>query len=390
MSAMIVSAFAWSLSSAGMLGWAAAAAIPIVIHVWYRQRAKPERWAAMAFLAAALRTHARRLKLERWLLLAIRVAIPLVLALALADPLLPRSANLTTRKPVASTHLIVVLDGSYSMQLQTGSARPDGATLFDRAKEEALRRVNRLESEDGVTLILLADSPQMVSAEPLVDQAVVREELTELKPAASSGSLTPLWTDLSACIERIRRTHPRFVQHRVCIISDLTRKLWEEVRQEPLSPGLTALSKQAALEVIDVGQESSNAAVVQLTSRDPLLTVGREVILEAQIQDFGSKTITQRSVEFWIDGRSLGRQPVEIPVDGRAAARISWQPDAVGDHVVSVTLDADHLPIDDERWLVLPVRQQVSVLVVEGRSGDGQYLSLALNPEPSSDAAIRV
>ncbi|MFM7845450.1 MAG: BatA domain-containing protein [Planctomycetota bacterium] len=387
---MIVSAFAWSLSSAGMLGWAAAAAIPIVIHFWYRQRAKPERWAAMAFLAAALRTHARRLKLERWLLLAIRVAIPLVLALALADPLLPRSANLTTRKPVASTHLIVVLDGSYSMQLQTGSARPDGATLFDRAKEEALRRVNRLESDDGVTLILLADSPQMVSAEPLVDQAVVREELTELKPTASSSSLTPLWTDLSACIERIRRTHPRFVQHRVCIISDLTRKLWEEVRQEPLSSGLTALSKQAALEVIDVGQESSNAAVVQLTSRDPLLTIGREVILEAQIQDFGSKTIAQRSVEFWIDGRSLGRQPVEIPVDGRAAARISWQPDAVGDHVVSVTLDADHLPIDDERWLVLPVRQQASVLVVEGRSGEGQYLSLALNPEPSSDAAIRV
>jgi hypothetical protein len=391
MIATMIVAIAWSLSSAGMLGWACAAAIPILIHFWYRQRAKPERWAAMAFLAAALRTHARRLKLERWLLLVVRVAIPVVLALALADPLLPRSVNPTLHKPEAPTHLILVLDGSYSMQLLTSSAAgQENATLFDRAQEEALRRVSRLAMDDGVTLILLADTPQFVLSEPLVDRAVLREELNDLSPTATYGSLTTLWTDLSAYVERIRRTHPRFVQHRVCIVSDLTRRLWEEVRQEPVAPGLTALSKQATLEVIDVGADASNAAVVQLTAKDPVLTVGREVVIEAQVQDFGSKTISQRTVEFWIDGRSLGRLPVEIPPDGRTAVSMTWQADGAGDHIVSATLDADALPIDNQRWLVLPVRQQATVLVVEGRAGDGQYLSLALSPEPSPDAAIQV
>src|SRR4029450_7265900 len=76
----------WQFGSAWMLGWAAAGLLPILIHLWSRRKFREESWAAMEFLLAAMRKNARRIQLEQWLLLAVRTAILLVLALALADP----------------------------------------------------------------------------------------------------------------------------------------------------------------------------------------------------------------------------------------------------------------------------------------------------------------
>src|SRR5687768_16024252 len=76
----------WQFGSGVMLWWAAAAALPLLIHLWTRRHFRETRWAAMTFLLAAMQKHSRRIRLEQWLLLALRIAIPLVLALALANP----------------------------------------------------------------------------------------------------------------------------------------------------------------------------------------------------------------------------------------------------------------------------------------------------------------
>ena len=78
----------WPFASGWMLLWGLAAAIPILIHFLSRRRYDEVPWAAMDFLLAAIRKHARRWRLEQLLLLVVRTAILLLLALALADPVL--------------------------------------------------------------------------------------------------------------------------------------------------------------------------------------------------------------------------------------------------------------------------------------------------------------
>ena len=58
-----------------MLGWLAAAAAPLLIHLWSRHRYREVPWAAMAFLLAAMRKNARRMQLQQWLLLAVRTLL---------------------------------------------------------------------------------------------------------------------------------------------------------------------------------------------------------------------------------------------------------------------------------------------------------------------------
>src|SRR6478752_7828244 len=103
---------------------AGAAAVPIIIHLLNRRRYRIVDWAAMRFLLAAQRQNVRRLRLEQWLLLAVRCAILVLLAVALAavtpwaesiwQRLMPRGG---VAAPVVSgrTHKVLILDGTLSM-----------------------------------------------------------------------------------------------------------------------------------------------------------------------------------------------------------------------------------------------------------------------------------
>ena len=69
----------------GLLGLAGAA-IPIVLHFFFRSRYRVVPWAAMDFLLTSIEQTSRRLKFQELLLLLLRCAVLLALALALARP----------------------------------------------------------------------------------------------------------------------------------------------------------------------------------------------------------------------------------------------------------------------------------------------------------------
>src|SRR5579859_7595414 len=69
-----------------MLGGLLACGIPIALHFFYRSRYRTVPWAAMKFLLASIEQTSRRLRFQELLLLAMRVTVLALLALALARP----------------------------------------------------------------------------------------------------------------------------------------------------------------------------------------------------------------------------------------------------------------------------------------------------------------
>src|SRR5436305_9349377 len=95
-----------------MLWGAAAAAIPIALHFFFRSRYRTVPWAAMSFLLTSVEQTSRRLKFQELLLLLVRVAVLLLLALALARPLSSSSGAAGQGEAVAA---VFVIDNSLSM-----------------------------------------------------------------------------------------------------------------------------------------------------------------------------------------------------------------------------------------------------------------------------------
>src|SRR6476469_8732247 len=110
---------AFGFGNLAMLGWLAAAAAPLLIHLWSRHRFREAPWAAMQFLLAAMRKNARRLQLQQWLLLAVRTLIITLVVLAVAEPYGHRLLAGATSGP---SHKVIVIDGSYSMGYQANAS----------------------------------------------------------------------------------------------------------------------------------------------------------------------------------------------------------------------------------------------------------------------------
>src|SRR5438105_8326594 len=77
-------AFLFATPWAAVLAAAGAAAVPIVIHLLHHNRYRVVTWAAMRFLLAAQRKNTRRMRLEQWILLAVRTLVVMLLVVAMA------------------------------------------------------------------------------------------------------------------------------------------------------------------------------------------------------------------------------------------------------------------------------------------------------------------
>ena len=146
-------AFGWT--NLPMLGWLAAAAVPILIHLWSRRKYREMSFAAMEYLLAAMRRQTRRLLMEQWLLLLLRTLLVVLVVLAVAEPYTQRAGFAFT--PGGHVHRVLVFDGSYSM-----AYKPADKTRFDRAKQLARQIVEESPQGDAFTLVLMSSSPRVV------------------------------------------------------------------------------------------------------------------------------------------------------------------------------------------------------------------------------------
>src|SRR5580658_7824199 len=102
----------------GFLAAGLAVAVPIVIHLLFRQRARRVEIGSIYFLRMVLRDQARRRKIRRWLLLALRAAAMILLALLFARPYWK-----TAESRGEDRQIVILIDRSASMAA-AGAAGP--------------------------------------------------------------------------------------------------------------------------------------------------------------------------------------------------------------------------------------------------------------------------
>ncbi len=367
----------------------AATSLPILIHLLNRRKYREMRWAAMRFLVAALRKNQRRVKLEQWLLLAIRTLVVLLVVLAMAKPFLESLGAIAL--PGQRTHRVIVLDGSLSMAYTTAEK-----TRFDRAKALAAQLVRDARRGDVLSIVMMGDPPRVVvgDASPSANQAEVLKEIEAIH-------LPHGGTDLVASFGAIDRvlevsTIPR---KEVIFLTDLQAASWRRgnVGPDALKRATAKLAERRAQSVvIDLGIEGGeNRAVTDLRLDAPVVTLGGpapKVI--ATVRNYGPGAATEVKARLLVDGQLGPDQSVpEIAVGADATFAFTPGFATPGDHLVEVRIDDDPLMLDNHRRLAVPVREVLNVLLVDGHpkaeafGAETDYLVQALNPEAKSSGS---
>lgn len=399
---------------------AGAASIPVIIHLLNRRRFRIVTWAAMRFLLMAQKQNTRRMRLEQLILLAVRMLIVLLIVLAMASVmpwaervwahLWPDGAGFVTTRS-GRTYKIIVLDGSMSMNF-AGTA---GRTNFEKARGLAAKMVRESPSGDGFSVVLLKESPVWVVAEPSQDGRKVAVEIDQLQATHGNGAVSAV---LNMIAGKLAEVGGRFPSREVYFFTDMQQATWlggqpavtikdGEKEKTPLQE----IQKRARSIFVDVGRDAAdNLAVTDLRVGSSLVTAGALVPISATVQNFGSEPhkvrtvlLTGKAQEAGLEGpltlRIEAEERLEVRPGDRVAINFGHKFNAAGRHVVQVRLlgdevgadgvsAPDNLDPDNVRSLVVPVRETVPVMLVNGKSAvdrfdqGTEFLRLALNPFP--------
>ena len=384
-----VFAFLGGFANLPLLGGLAAASIPIILHLLNRRRFREEPWAAMRFLLAAIRKNQRRVRIEQLILLAVRTLLLILLVLAMAKPFVDNGAL-----PILAgqrTHRVIVLDGSLSM----GHVTTD-VTRFDQAKELAAKLIKTARKGDAVSILLMADPPKVVVKEPSANHAEVLKELADV-------TLPHGGTDLTATLGVLDRVlqSSDISQKDVVFLSDLQTASWRVRRggEEALKRAvakLEARKPRLGTAVIDLGAAGdANRAVVDLKIGSPIVTPAMVPTpqISVTVREFSREAPEGVRVQLLVDGQ-VGPERIVYPRRGEDATAVFLHDFASpGDHVVEALIGDDALKLDNHRWLAIPVRESLRVLLVDGDPktdqpfhGETDFLAVALNPELDSAA----
>jgi hypothetical protein len=153
---------------------ALAAVVPIVIHLLLRRRRQPVQWGAMRLIIEAYRSTRRR-RLERWLLLATRVALLLAAGLILARPIIGRTASTSA---AGDRTVWIVVDDS----LTSAALGPDGNTELAQTLAIVDAQLASLGQADRAGVVLASAPARALISPPSADIAAVRAALAQLKP----------------------------------------------------------------------------------------------------------------------------------------------------------------------------------------------------------------
>jgi hypothetical protein len=368
------------VSPAFAIAGALLVAIPIIIHILNRRRFKTVTWAAMEFLLRALRKNRRRLQFEQWILLATRCAVLLLAGLALARPIACSDSSIAGLAASRSGLHVIVLDNSYSMNYR--SDRPEAPTNLDHAKQLAKRLVERLSAGGESVVLITASSPaQAIISEPNYDLSAVAAAIERIEPTARGTDL-PGALQLAADVIRGDRQPHKYLH----LITDGTRSAWEVDSAEAMKELGRQIARSARISHLHVGRpDQANFAAVGLRPGGKLVhRFSRDLI--ADVRGFGASaesTLVWKIDNATIPGSSAVRLDAEpMPVTQTQAVFRTGGPHAV---TAQLSID-DRLPIDNTRYRVVDVANELKVLIVEGERGMGSlagsaaFLALALAP----------
>lgn len=345
----------------------AAAAIPLIIHLFNFRRPKRISFSSLAFLNELKKSTMQRVRVKQWLLLALRTLAIAALAFSFARPTLDGSlAGLIGAG--GRTTAALVLDHSTSMTLRDGS----GAYL-DQVKSIATELLADFESGDE--LILVPHPSTGASGDAYQNAGAAIDAINGLEPQEGSDPLT------------------KSIQRAANLLADkanLNRVLYvlSDFQTSSLSDS-SALSipDDVRLVLLPVGTDGrGNLSVSEISVLSQIVASGQPVRIEARFTNFGSEDALGVVSSVFLGDVRVGQANLDIPAGSSATAQFVVTPRETGWLAGRVELDDNQFLYDNARNFTLLVPAVRNVLVVNGRNAPSRYVQLGLSSALVPDA----
>ena len=326
--------------------------LPWWLHRLSSDNPNKQKFSSLMFLEPGEPRRVLAKKVQYLLLLALRIGVLALLALAFTEPAIWRAPQAAGDADGARLHLIV-LDGSASMSY---------GDRWDGARAAASDVLDDLRGEDRAQIVLAGRQFEVLGP-PTTDVASLRQTLNTAEP----GVFRLEYGQLMRSIDGLIRTAE------LPVVLDLVTDV--QATGLPTRFGELAPRRPAEIVIHDVTDGAAENWTVDSFGASAL--TGE---LSASVRSFAPDAVT-RTVTLTQNNRTVGVETVEVPAHGRAEVTFPALELASGSNRVEVALSpGDDLVGDDRRYLAIkrPEPRKVLVVAADAEGRGPLYASAAL------------
>ena len=363
-----------------MLFGLVAVAVPLIMHLFHRQRVSTVDFSSVIFIRGHHLQRSRALRLRELLLLLLRTLIILFLVLAFARPVIEGLAGAMFGSGLNQrTVFTIVLDNSYSM----GAGRY-GDTPFAAARAEAGRILDRMRQGDEGLLILSAMPPEAMPQVPTARKEMLRARLAEAEVSERTG-------DIAGALRLARQKLAGVVSanKEIHLLSDLQRTDWQvmaesESTAQPESHTPIYLYPYAARDVDNASIDAVSVSEGLLIRNQPeqfvaTFTNRNEASARTGRTGRTGRTSRTREVRLVINGETRDSRQVTAEPGGTGSVQFNVVIDTPGRYSGYVELDEDDVAADNRRYFTLNVPDAFGVTAV-GLTESRYFIEQVLKP----------
>jgi hypothetical protein len=320
------------------LAGAVAVGLPVYLHLLRRHRSTPLPFSSLMFFERRTQSSIKHRRLRYLLLLAFRLAVILLLALAFANPFIERSAASISGEKLD----LLVIDDSFSMRA--------GTRLAD-AKRDALAFLGRRKPSERAQVMALASQVHVLT-EPTQDSGVLRSAVDSIQPGDTRASFGELAGTLRSMAETV---HTPIELH---LFSDIQRSAMSGSFGEMALPGNVSL----VLHPEARGPEP-NWTVESVNAPGEVFDPKKSRV-QAVISGYHTPA-AKKSVSLVVNGKAIATQMVDVPANGRASVEFTSLDVPYGLTRCEVRIDSgDSFPADDASFFAVKRSDPRKVLFV--------------------------
>lgn len=340
----------------------AAAAIPLVIHLFNFRKPQRVTFSSLQFLRELEKSTMQRVRLKQWLLLLLRTLALACLALAFARPTLTGEIG-TLLGGRGSLSVAIVLDDSRSMTLRDAQGG-----YLDQAKDAASGIASQLEPGDELVFVTTS-SP---SVRTLTTRAEALEAIAGVTPQARASSLGSA-AERAAAALGLAATNNR----ELYLVTDAQAS----TLSDSLGGALGEMPEGVRVRLVPIGQRAhANVAVTGVTVRSRIVEAGQPVRIAATLVNHGEEREEGYVVSAYLGETRVASSTADLAPGVPTPVELTLTPQQRGWLGGTVRTEEDAFPFDDTRHFVLNVPERRRLLVVRGEGATGDYLGLALDP----------
>ena len=361
-----------------MLIGLAASAIPLLIHLFHRQRVTTIDFSSILFIKHLHLHQSRALKIRQLLLLILRALIILLAVLAFARPVLegPMVAWLGTGVH-QQTAFTIILDNSYSM-----SAGGRVASPFTQARKAAQQILDRMQNGDEGLIVLTAVPVKALPERPTTSLDLIQTTLSKIEVSSQTGNIADALSLANALL-----ANTTSLNKKVYILTDMQRRDWQALLDTSsafnIDPSVTMF-----LYPFDA-PDISNVSVDAVAVNERLLIRNQPEQVTAIFTNHSTMPIKDRAISLFVNGVKRDSRMISADPGKSGTVKFNVMINAPGRYSGYVEIDQDDILTDNRQYFNLTIPPVITVQII-GNSESRYFLEQVLEPSGTLQTPIVV